>query len=250
MAFTIKTWADRISEYANRRKLIDTTSGDEQIVTVARYEGEITQEGDAFSAANMNDLEDRIAAGFNSIPEPVVDSAFSATSTNPVQNRVVKTAIDRLDSDKANASHTHGNIQNGGTLQSNDVAIQNGDKLVVTDASNSAKVARTSVAFDGSTTSQVLSKKGTWVTLPTDTNTFGINGANVLYTIYQSSDWGWTATQDAVIVPYQMASQITLDGAVIWSSDTGKPLYVPVRKGQSVGFGGGGLNWFRVFAAK
>lgn len=59
-------------------------------------------------------------------------------------------------------SHTHGNIQNGGTLQTSDVTIANGDKLVVTDSSDSNKVARASIAFDGSTTDQFLSKKGTW----------------------------------------------------------------------------------------
>lgn len=62
------------------------------------------------------------------------------------------------------ASHTHGNIQNGGTLQTNDITIASGDKLVVTDSSNSSKVARTSLSFDGSTTTQFLSKKGTWAT--------------------------------------------------------------------------------------
>ena len=51
----------------------------------------------------------------------------------------------------AASSHTHGNIQNGGTLQTTDVDIANGDKLVITDSSNSSKVARTSVTFDGST---------------------------------------------------------------------------------------------------
>ena len=68
----------------------------------------------------------------------------------------------------ATSSHTHGNIQNGGTLQTNDVAIANGDKLVVTDSSDSAKVARTSLTFDGSTTTQFLSKKGTWETASGD----------------------------------------------------------------------------------
>lgn len=60
------------------------------------------------------------------------------------------------------ASHTHGNIQNGGTLQTTDITIASGDKLVVTDSSDSSKVARTSLSFDGSTTNQYLSKKGTF----------------------------------------------------------------------------------------
>ena len=60
------------------------------------------------------------------------------------------------------ASHTHGNIQNGGTLQTNDVTIASGDKLVVTDSSDSSKIARASVSFDGSTTTTALTPKGTF----------------------------------------------------------------------------------------
>ena len=60
------------------------------------------------------------------------------------------------------SSHTHGNIQNGGALQTNDITVASGDKLVVTDASDSAKVARTSISFDASTTNKALTPKGTW----------------------------------------------------------------------------------------
>lgn len=59
--FNKKTWVDRVSEYPNRRTLVDTTTQQEQTVTVTRAEGTVSQPGDAFSAANMNDLEDRIA---------------------------------------------------------------------------------------------------------------------------------------------------------------------------------------------
>lgn len=61
-------------------------------------------------------------------------------------------------------SHTHGNIQNGGTLQTNDITIASGDKLVVTDSSDSSKVARASISFDGSTATKALTQKGTWET--------------------------------------------------------------------------------------
>lgn len=64
----------------------------------------------------------------------------------------------------AESSHTHGNIQNGGTLQTTDVSIGSGDKLVITDSSDSSKVARASLSFDGSTATQALTKKGTWET--------------------------------------------------------------------------------------
>jgi len=68
----------------------------------------------------------------------------------------------RLSDARTPTSHTHGNIQNGGTLQTNDITIASGDKLVVTDSSDSNKVARTSVSFDGSTTSTALTPKGTF----------------------------------------------------------------------------------------
>lgn len=66
MGFTKKTWKNRIAEYINRRQLT-MEDGSTSLVTVARDEGTISQEGDAFNAANMNDLEDRIAAGFEEI---------------------------------------------------------------------------------------------------------------------------------------------------------------------------------------
>ena len=66
MAFEKKTWTDRIAEYINRR-LLTKEDGGTEIVTVAREEGTISQEGDAFSAANMNDLETRIDDEFNSL---------------------------------------------------------------------------------------------------------------------------------------------------------------------------------------
>ena len=65
-------------------------------------------------------------------------------------------------SDFATADHVHGNITNAGALQTTDVTIADGDKLVITDASDSGKVARASVAFDGSTTSKALTPKGTF----------------------------------------------------------------------------------------
>ena len=68
----------------------------------------------------------------------------------------------------ASANHAHGNIYSGGTLQTSDVTISSGDKLVITDSSNSNKVARASTSFDGSSTDKVLTPKGTFETLMYD----------------------------------------------------------------------------------
>lgn len=66
MAFSKKTWLDRIAEYPTRRRL-RKSDGSEELVTVAREEGTISQEGDAFSAENMNDLENRVANEFDAL---------------------------------------------------------------------------------------------------------------------------------------------------------------------------------------
>jgi hypothetical protein len=66
MAFSLKTWVNRISEYPNRRKLTHE-DGSTELVTVARAEGQISAEGNAFSAEEMNDLENRIKGGFDEV---------------------------------------------------------------------------------------------------------------------------------------------------------------------------------------
>ena len=80
---------------------------------------------------------------------------------------ITKSQVSDFPTSMTPTSHTHGNIQNGGTLQTNDIAIASGDKLIVTDSSDSSKIARTSISFDGSTTTQALTKKGTWGTFLT-----------------------------------------------------------------------------------
>lgn len=72
MGFTKKTWKNRIAEYINRR-LITMEDGSTNLVTVARDEGTISQEGDAFNAVNMNDLEDRIEAGFEDVSQSLTN---------------------------------------------------------------------------------------------------------------------------------------------------------------------------------
>lgn len=60
MAFVKKVWKDRVSQYPNRRTINDGHTT--KVVTVGRDEGTITEAGDGFNAANMNDLENRIQA--------------------------------------------------------------------------------------------------------------------------------------------------------------------------------------------
>lgn len=84
--FTKKVWKNRMSEYPTRRKLTKE-NGTTELVTVARSEGSVSQEGDAFSAENMNNLEERIlkAIGSGDIPKELgtdIISAITALNTH------------------------------------------------------------------------------------------------------------------------------------------------------------------------
>ena len=82
MAFVPKTWKDRISEYPNRRTINDGVVTKQ--VTVARDEGTITEAGDAFNAANMNDLEQRINNAFGEV------SGYTAGDNIDITANVIK----------------------------------------------------------------------------------------------------------------------------------------------------------------
>lgn len=66
MPYVKKTWVDRVSENPNRRTLTAVSQdGSNQVVDVTRTEGEVSKEGDAFNAENMNDLETRVENALN-----------------------------------------------------------------------------------------------------------------------------------------------------------------------------------------
>lgn len=65
MAFEVKEWTDRQVQYPGRRKLMPTII--ENVYDIERAEGTVSEPGNAFDAANMNDLEARIKAAFESI---------------------------------------------------------------------------------------------------------------------------------------------------------------------------------------
>ena len=81
MAFVKKTWKDRIVQYANRR-LLTKSGGEVEQVTVTRDEGTISEAGDRFDAATMNNLEKRVKDAFddlNAADLPI--ASCSATNT-------------------------------------------------------------------------------------------------------------------------------------------------------------------------
>ena len=138
----------------------------------AKYRGDGSNLTEAFTAASSRS---NIATGesnatiFGKIAKWFSDLGTAAfknvpSSGNAGTSEVVLGSDTRLSDARTPTSHTHGNITNGGALQTTDITIASGDKLVVTDSSDSNKVARASISFDGSTTTQALTKAGTWAT--------------------------------------------------------------------------------------
>lgn len=84
MAFSIKTWLDRVSEYPTRRTITDAADPSQiQTVFLARHEGEITEAGTPLNAANLNDLEQRIASAdaAQTAANPTANPTAEATAT-------------------------------------------------------------------------------------------------------------------------------------------------------------------------
>lgn len=90
MAFVTKTWKDRLVEYAGRRKLKNVATGEEILMDVSRSEGTVNQAGDAFSAANMNNLEQRIKTEFDSVNSSLANGKvkFQVTTDGKLQYSV------------------------------------------------------------------------------------------------------------------------------------------------------------------
>ena len=259
MAFSIKEWKDRISEYANRRKLTDTQTSTEQIVTVARYEGNVTQEGDAFSAANMNDLEQRIADALQDIEDnfsslrsslsavatsgsytdlsnkPTIPPAVAVKGNAETSYRTGNVNLTPANIGAATSTHVHGNIANNGTLSAN-AAIQNGDRLVIRDVSDSNKITSSNTTF-GTSTATYLRNDGAWGT-PAG-NFKGINQGSTLV----NATWGsnttytWSATGDGWLVI--RAENNTIDYYInnvkiggVGNYEYSQP--IPIKSGQSI----------------
>lgn len=122
MAFSKKTWLDRIAEYPTRRRL-KKSDGTDEIVTVSREEGAISQEGDAFSAENMNDLEERVANEFDSL-----NIKLDSTNSNISKKQDASTAIttSNIGSQSVNYANSAGSA-NSAAIANKTTATYNGN---------------------------------------------------------------------------------------------------------------------------
>ena len=107
MAYQAKTWKNRAGTGLNKYK--DSVSGD--TLELINTPDSVTEAGDAFSAANMNDLESRIAAGFADIDvDPDLEQLLLNDNTGNTLDMQAdgSTVIDTTKTHPADAGATYG----------------------------------------------------------------------------------------------------------------------------------------------
>ena len=112
MAFQKKTWKDRVSEQPQRRLITPVGGGTSTTVDVTRQEGIVIQEGDAFSAANMNDLENRIKTTLDA-DEASIRTINTRSTTNANNIASLQNNVATLNTSKAPTNHASANTTYG-----------------------------------------------------------------------------------------------------------------------------------------
>ncbi len=106
------------------------------------------------------------------------DRGMSFIATDTYANRYLSRkgtweAIPTLsDLGGAASGHDHGNVKNNGSIEGAGIDIGNNFRIVITNADN--LINKTSIKFDGETTSKYLSPKGTWEKIPTLSDLGGV----------------------------------------------------------------------------
>lgn len=119
--------------------------------------------------ANVNNADDLKAiealTGTNGYLKKTAENTWALQTEQEASSTVAGITKIGVSGGAATYEHTHGNITNGGALQTNDVTIGNGDKLVITDSSDGNKVARASLSFGANNATnkgKALTQAGTW----------------------------------------------------------------------------------------
>lgn len=128
------------------------------------------------------------------------------------------------DTSRASSSHAHGSVTSDGKITATGITLANGDALVVTDSSASHAIKKTSITFDGSTTTQALTKKGTWESFP-NPNWNAITGVSSILnkpSIVNAIDGvnGVVTLKTTTIGSATAGTNISADDITTWTTNT------------------------------
>lgn len=145
MAFAKKTWKARLVEFAGRRALKNVSTEETVIYDVTRNEGTVSQAGDAFSAANMNDLENRIESEFNNLNASGAITGYEVTADgayisykNPSTGETVKKKLGKTDRHVIKSGVGNGSFSVAGQISGYEKLAAEDFAFVVTNATTSS----------------------------------------------------------------------------------------------------------------
>lgn len=147
VAYTAQT-GRTANEKATARSNIGAMAADATPVPAAHASTHAANGSDPITPASIGAM----AAG-------AAPNAHAATHAAGGSDEVTPAAIGAATDD-----HVHGNITNGGALQEIDVPVAAGDKLLIADASDGGKAARSDIAFAAGDTKNFLSAGGAFRT--------------------------------------------------------------------------------------
>lgn len=94
--------------------------------------------------------------------DDVVGMLYFYAYASSLYSRIMLSGDDSYSISHLSVNQSYGNINTSGQIGDTSVSISNGDGLIISDTSNSNKISKASITFDGSTTTKALTKKGTW----------------------------------------------------------------------------------------
>ena len=191
-------------------------------IEITRLRAPTTDGGNSYSYGSSDQV---LKTNGSSIYWGTVTSGVSGVKGNAESDyRTGQVNLTAANIGAAASSHTHGNIQNSGALQTTDVEIATGDKLVITDSSDSSKVTRASISFNTANTGKCLTQAGTWAdfTHPTTTAVAAAavkvgkdsNGHVVIGSALTASDVGLDNVENVALSSWTGSTNITTLGTI------------------------------------
>lgn len=87
MAFVKKVWKNRISEFFNRYRLENVKTGEAFNAYINLNDGAVEEQGDRLNAESLNDLEQRIEDGFNSVESYDYSVMIAGTESTSISSQ-------------------------------------------------------------------------------------------------------------------------------------------------------------------
>lgn len=113
-----KFWKDRVSQYPNRRKITNLSTGEITTVKIDRDEGTIDEEGTVFNAENMNKIVDLIypiGAIYMSVNSASPNALFGGT-WEQIQDKFLLAAGSTYNAGSTGGSAVHNHTTGNHTL--------------------------------------------------------------------------------------------------------------------------------------